>query len=81
MVRAKLVATGVTDPLRQLPTLHSLLDVVEMMAVEGKVNEGGDALERFYYELYKPDPTEVRKMIETADTDTDFDALAALGMH
>lgn len=61
--------------------MYALLDVVEQMAVEAKVNEGGDALQRFYYELYKPDEVEVKKQIEQADTDSDFDAFAALGMH
>lgn len=81
MVRAKLASAGVADPLRDIPTLHQLLDVVEAMAVEAKSIDGQDAVERFYFELYKPEPTEVRKQIETADTDTDFDAFAALGMH
>lgn len=54
---------------------------MEQLAVEAKINEGGDALQRFYYELYKPDEREVRKAIAEADTDTDFDAFAALGMH
>lgn len=58
-----------------------MLDVVEQLAVDAKANEGGDALQRFYYELYKPDATEVKKQIQEADTDSDFDAFAALGMH
>lgn len=49
--------------------------------MDSKLNEGGDALQRFYYELYKPDEHEVKKQIQTADTDSDFDAFAALGMH
>jgi hypothetical protein len=61
--------------------MHAVLDVVEQLAVEAKVNEGGDALQRFYYELYKPDAAEVKKQIQQADTDSDFDAFAALGMH
>lgn len=55
--------------------------MVEQLAVEAKANEGGDALQRFYYELYKPDAVEVKKAIAEADTDSDFDAFAALGMH
>lgn len=58
-----------------------MLDLIEYMAVEAKVNEGGDALQKFYYELYKPDPFEVKKAIQEADTDSDFDQFAALGMH
>lgn len=64
-----------------MTSLHAVLDVVEQLAVEAKLNEGGDALQRFYYELYKPDEREVKKQIQEADTDTDFDAFAALGMH
>lgn len=72
---------GVAEPLEQLPTMHAVLDVVEAMAVEGKANEGGDAVQRFYFELYRPDEHEVRKAIETADTDAEFDAFAAQGLH
>lgn len=51
------------------------------MAVEAKASAGGDEVERFFFELYKPEEDEVRRMIETADTDDDFDAFAALGMQ
>ena len=61
--------------------MHAVLDIVEQLAIEAKVNEGGDALQRFYYELYKPDEFEVKKKIAQEDTDSDFDAFAALGMH
>lgn len=61
--------------------MHAVLDVVEQLAVEAKSNEGGDALQRFYYDLYKPDAVEVRRQIRQVDTDSDFDAFAALGMH
>lgn len=68
-------------PFEALSSLHALLDVVEDIALNAKADEGGDALQRFIYELYKPDETEVRKAIETADTDTDFDAFASLGLR
>lgn len=61
--------------------LHHLLDFIEKMAVEAKVNEGGDALQRFYFDLYKPEADEVKAKMETEDTDTDFDSFAALGMQ
>jgi len=80
-VRSKLALGGLPSPLTALTSMHTVLDVVEHLAVESKANEGGDALQRFYYELYKPDATEVKKAIAEADTDTDFDAFAALGMH
>lgn len=69
------------NPLQTLTTMHAVLDIVEQLAIEAKVNEGGDALQRFYYELYKPDEFEVKKKIAQEDTDSDFDAFAALGMH
>jgi hypothetical protein len=78
-VRARLALGGLSDP-GALPTLHAILDVVEQLIVEAKANEGGDALQRFYFDLYRPDDREVRKAIETSDTDTDFDAFAALGL-
>lgn len=81
LVRAKLALGGLPQPLAALTSLHAVLDVVEQLAVESKVNEGGDALQRFYYELYRPDEREVKKAIAEADTDADFDAFAALGMH
>lgn len=58
-----------------------MLDVVEQMIVDAKVNEGGDAVQKFYFALYRPEPEEIARTIKTADTDTDFDAFAALGMH
>lgn len=58
-----------------------MLDVVEQLAVDAKASEGGDALQRFYFELYKPDAIEARRQMAETDTDTDFDAFAALGMH
>jgi hypothetical protein len=72
---------GLPSPLTALRSLHEILDVVEQIAVEAKINEGGDALQRFYYDLYKPDAVELKKAIAQADTDSDFDAFAALGMH
>lgn len=69
------------SPLTTLTTLHAVLDIVEQLAVEAKANEGGDALQRFYYELYKPDEFEVKRKIQQEDTDSDFDAFAALGMQ
>ena len=61
--------------------MHQVLDVTEHLAVKAKANEGGDALQRFYYELYKPDEFEVKKAMAEADTDDDFDSFAALGLH
>src|SRR5690606_18216811 len=49
-IRAKLSLGGLPDPLNSLTSLHAVLDLIEYMAVEAKVNEGGDALQKFYYE-------------------------------
>lgn len=79
-VRAKLALAGIASPLNDLTSLYAVLDVVEQLAVEAKVNEGGDALQRFYYELYKPDAVEMKRQMAEVDTDDAFDAFAALGM-
>lgn len=81
MIKAKLALGGIHSPLHVLHSAHDILDVVEFMAIEAKSSEGGDALQRFYYELYKPDDFEVKQAIASTDTDADFDAFAALGMH
>ena len=76
-----MAAGGIADPLYSLKSLHQILDVMEQMAIEGKANEGGDALQRFFYELYKPDEFEVKRKIAEENTDDAFDQIAALGMH
>lgn len=80
-MRTKLALAGIPEPLTQFPTIHGLLDVIEQLAVEGKGRESREAVERFYFDLYRPEPETLRKEIESADTDADFDAFAALGMH
>lgn len=79
-VRARLVLGGLGDPLRAIGSLPALLDVVEHLVTEAKANQGGDALQHLYFELYRPDAEEVKRRIAEEDTDTDFDAFAALGM-
>jgi hypothetical protein len=59
--------------------MHAVLDVIEHIAIEAKVNEGGDALQKFYFDLYKPDQQEMKQLIEKEDTDSGFDAFASLG--
>ena len=83
LIRSKLAAGGITDPLRHFPTMHALLDVVESMAVEGKLEEGPDALQRFYFELYKPEPEKMAEQFTAEDTESSFDAFTAMagGMH
>lgn len=71
---------GAGDPLTSATSLHAVLDVVEQMIVDNKVNEGGDAVQKFYFVLYKPDEVELVKLRSEADTDTNFDAFAALGL-
>lgn len=54
-VRAKLILAGIPDPLRQLPDLHALLDLVEAMALESMTAEDRG---KFHFQLYRPDPSE-----------------------
>jgi hypothetical protein len=69
---------GISAPLTQFPILHQLLDVIEFMAVE---NKSGEQVERFYFDLYRPEAEEIRKQIEAPESGTDFDDFAALGLH
>ena len=69
VVRAKLAQGGVYDPLRHFPTMHALLDVVETMAIEAKAEEGADAVQRFYFELYKPEPDKMGEQFRAEDTE------------
>lgn len=78
-MRAKLALGGIGRPLEALNSMHAVLDVVEQMAVDAKISEGGDALQQFYFALYKPDPLEVKKLIQEEDMDDGFDAFASLG--
>lgn len=70
------------DPLRELPTLHVLLDVVENRVLESKSAEGGDAVQKYYYETYRPDPEEmaetIRRELESGSAEQDFDAFAKM---
>lgn len=43
---------GIADPLRQLPTLYSLLDAVEIMIVESQENE--QQREMYFTRTYAP---------------------------
>lgn len=61
-LRPHLLNSGVADPMA-LPSMHSLLDVMEQLIVESKVNSAKDsadakhAIAQFYDSLYKPDRT------------------------
>lgn len=70
-IRAKLILAGITDPLRELPDLHALLDVVEASATEQMSTEERD---KFNFQMYRPDPSE--KPVGF-DEDEQLDAFAA----
>lgn len=44
--------SGIANPLRQLPSMHSILDVAEFMIVEHMDTKQRD---RYYSEAYRPD--------------------------
>lgn len=52
MIRGRLVLAGITDPLRQLPTLFALLDVVETMILDGMTKE--EERTRYWTRTYSP---------------------------
>ncbi|WNM68781.1 hypothetical protein SEA_SOOS_51 [Gordonia phage Soos] len=45
---------GIADPLRQLPTLYALIDVTEVMILEGM--EKDEDRERYWLRTYTPPP-------------------------
>lgn len=53
-IRGRLVMSGVTDPLRGLPNVYALLDVVETMILEGMRDE--QERERYWVRAYAPPP-------------------------
>jgi hypothetical protein len=61
-LRPHLLNAGVPDPMA-LPSMHSLLDVMEQLILESKANSAKDSaeakrsIEQFYDALYKPDRT------------------------
>lgn len=52
MVRGRLVMNGIADPLRDLPTLYALLDVVEQMLLEGMPKDADRQL--YFTRAYSP---------------------------
>lgn len=72
---------GIADPLR-LSSLHHLLDVMEMILIEGMGTS--NEIQRYYYRTYKPDPADAATSTFTMEESEDsFSAFtAALGdMH
>nr|WP_229434754.1 hypothetical protein [Nocardia farcinica]UEX21238.1 hypothetical protein LMJ57_19755 [Nocardia farcinica] len=51
-MRGRLILAGIPDPLRMLPDMHAVLDVVEVMLTE---HADAKALERLKQILYRPD--------------------------
>ena len=81
-VRAKLALAGIPDPLT-LPSMHTLLDIVETIAVESMANarDGKTKVERFYHALYRPRVVKGRRLVppsgfSDADTEASFDAFS-----
>ena len=75
-IRARLMLAGVADPLRQLPDLHAVLDIAENVIMEGKANEGGDALQRYLFQTYKPEMGEKPQGFDKDDQLDSFSAFA-----
>lgn len=54
-IRGRLIEKGIADPLRALPSLTALLDVVEVMILDGMEKE--EDRQRFLRDLYRRDTT------------------------
>lgn len=74
-MRARLALAGITDPLRQLGSLHAVLDVIEHMATE---NADEKHLDSLYASLYRPDPRDAGTDSGMAEAESSFDAFLAM---
>jgi hypothetical protein len=74
-VRARLILAGIPDPLRQLPDIHAILDVVEVMLME---NQDKAQREKLLDGLYMPDLEDKPSGFEEEDTEDAFAAFAAV---
>lgn len=76
-MRGRLALAGLHDPLRQLPSLHAALDVIEQMATE---NADEKHLDSLYASLYRPDPHDQQEGFDAGEMEDSFDAfLSAFG--
>lgn len=60
MIRGRLIDKGIPDPLRALPSLTALLDVVEVMILDGMDKD--EDRQRFLRDLYRGDRTVTRSV-------------------
>ena len=69
---------GIASPL-DLPCMHQILDVVEMIVIEGYGSRSD--IQKYYFRTYKPDPRELTSTAFTPEESlASFDALSsALG--
>lgn len=69
MIRARLIRSGIADPLTALPDMHAVLDVVEDILSENRPEKD---LVSLHMTLYRPEPGE--QVFDVAETDPSFDA-------
>lgn len=72
---------GIASPLA-LSNMHRILDVVELMIIEGMSSTSD--IQRYYFRTYKPDPLELTTTAFSEEESlASFDAFtsAARGMH
>ncbi|WP_280332010.1 DUF7240 domain-containing protein [Nocardia wallacei] len=53
-IRGRLILAGIPDPLRQLPDMHAILDVAEVLITQHMTQE---QLDRHNNALYRPETT------------------------
>lgn len=71
---------GIANPI-ELDNMHQILDVVEMIVIEGLGNRSD--IQRYYFRTYKPTARELSTAFTPEDSDASFDAFsnALGGMH
>ncbi|BCK58387.1 DUF7240 domain-containing protein [Nocardia wallacei] len=82
-IRGRLILAGIPDPLRQLPDMHALLDVTEVLITQHMTQE---QLDRYNNSMYRPETTAEGTLVaaprgfEPDEQLSAFDAaMAALG--
>lgn len=73
-IRARLAMAGVPDPLRQLPSMHALLDVTEMLLMEGCKDQA--ERDKLRNQLYRPGPGEPAEGFDADEEMSLFDQAA-----
>ncbi len=60
MIRAKLALGGIANPLLELPDIHALLDIAEVMLTESMDDRDRD---KYLIQMYRPAPGRIKEVV------------------